>query len=82
MAHVFRNASTSLTFLQNIATANVTVPYNGNTYALPESSASVIDATGSELFNTSMVNSDYHPTQRMYTVCENVSKCMNCAHAM
>ena len=82
MAHVFRNASTSLTFLQNIATANVTVPYNGNTYALPESSVLVIDATGSELFNTAKVDTDYMPTQRVYTVCANVSKCMNCAHAM
>ena len=61
-------ANGSLTFLINRISDNVTVNYEGNQYSLVTGAISMVDNTGTELFNThTIVNLTYYSTaQRVY----------------
>jgi hypothetical protein len=71
IAYVYQsptNASRSLTFLYNNCTSNLTAEYNGHEFFVPAGSISLIDGSGTELYNTFKVNTANVPTERVYQV--------------
>jgi hypothetical protein len=67
-AYVYENADDKLTFLVNLGSDNITLTYQGFSYYVPGTSVSLVEADGSEVYNTAKVNVTGLPTQRVYQV--------------
>eukprot|EP01084_Bolivina_argentea_P266164 451351_1 len=57
-----------LTFLVNMDSKQWTLPYEGQTYIIPQNSLTLLDNKGIMLYNTAQVNTTGLPTERVNTV--------------
>eukprot|EP01083_Nonionella_stella_P063621 165336_1 len=66
--YIASSSDDQLIFLVNLDVQQYILPFNGMKYIVPGNSVSLIDNTGTELYNTGKVSTDGLPTQRVNTV--------------